>query len=237
MAKRRTPTISTRKEPQQVRSNDLVAAVLKAAVQVLAKEGGPRFTMARVARKAGVSVGSLYQYFPNKAAVLFRLQSDEWRQTSELLRAVLEDARQSPLERLRALVHAFVQSECDEAAVRVALSDVAPLYRDAPEAHEARASGHAAVARFMREVLPNVSESMRVLAADLITTTFSAVGKQFSESPRTKAEVDAYAGALADMLCAYLQSLSERASSEGLARSGGLAAQTARSHRRRVAER
>ena len=63
------------------------AAILEAAVQVLAKEGAQRFTTARVAEKAGVSVGSLYQYFPNKAAILFRLQSDEWRQTTELLRA------------------------------------------------------------------------------------------------------------------------------------------------------
>jgi AcrR family transcriptional regulator len=46
----------------------LVNDVLYAAVQVLAKEGAQRFTMARVAAKAGVSVGSLYQYFPNTYA-------------------------------------------------------------------------------------------------------------------------------------------------------------------------
>src|SRR6187551_1128701 len=123
MAARRKQQIQTRKEPQQARSNELVRAVLKAAVQVLAKEGAARFTMARVAEKAGVSVGSLYQYFPNKAAILFRLQSDEWRQTSELLRGILEDSRRPPLERLRRLVHAFIQSECDEAEMRVALND------------------------------------------------------------------------------------------------------------------
>jgi len=215
MTKRRSPAISSRKEPRQARSNELVNAVLKAAVQVLAKEGGQRFTMARVAKKAGVSVGSLYQYFPNKAAVLFRLQSDEWRQTTELLRSILEDTRQPPLVRLRALVHAFLQSECDEAAVRVALHDVAPLYRDAPEAHEVRSAGAAAVDAFMREALPRASESVRILAAELVTTTFSAVGKQFSESPRTKPEIDAYSNALADMLCAYLQSLAVSPSNDG----------------------
>src|SRR5476649_2912303 len=121
MTTRQTARISSRKQPQQARSTELVAAILQAAVQVLAKEGATRFTTARVAERAGVSVGSIYQYFPNKAAILFRLQSEEWRQTSELLRVILEDVRRPALERLRALVDAFIRSECDEAAMRVAL--------------------------------------------------------------------------------------------------------------------
>jgi AcrR family transcriptional regulator len=135
-----------------------VAAILEAAVQVLAKEGAARFTTARVADKAGVSVGSVYQYFPNKAAILFRLQSDEWRQTTDLLRDILEDRARPPLERLRALVHAFVRSECEEAQMRTALNDAAPLYRDAPEAEEARVSGTDIVLNFMREALPEASQ-------------------------------------------------------------------------------
>ncbi|NEU98679.1 TetR family transcriptional regulator [Bradyrhizobium uaiense] len=207
MAGRRSPSISSRKQPQQARSSELVAAILDAAVQVLTKQGAQGFTTARVAERAGVSVGSLYQYFPNKAAILFRLQSDEWRQTTALLRDILEDAARPPLDRLRALVHAFIRSECDEAAVRVALSDAAPLYRDAPEAHEARASSEGTIEAFMREALPKAPDAMRRMAGDLITTTLSAVGKDFSESPRTRAEISAYADAMADMFCAYLKSL------------------------------
>jgi AcrR family transcriptional regulator len=214
MGSRRSTAISARKEPRQARSNELVAAVLEAAIQVLAKEGAQRFTMARVAATAGVSVGSLYQYFPNKAAVLFRLQSNEWRQTTHLLRDILGDMKRPPLERLRALVHTFVQSECDEAAVRVALNDAAPLYRDAPEAQEVRASADATIQAFMREALPDASQALRLRAGDLITTTLSAVGKHFSESPRTRTEIAAYSDALADMLSAYLRSLSRAPSSE-----------------------
>ena len=213
MQRRRRPQISLRKQPQQARSNALVAAALTAAVQVLAKEGAQRFTMARVAKKAGVSIGSLYQYFPNKAAILFRLQSDEWRQTSALLRDILEDHRQPPLERLRVLVHAFLRSECEEASVRVALGDAAPLYRDAPESREAKSSGAQAVHAFMHEALPSIPQRKRALASELITTTLSAVGKQFSESPRTTAEIEAYAEAVADMLCAYVAALGARARS------------------------
>ncbi|HEY3741413.1 MAG TPA: TetR family transcriptional regulator [Bryobacteraceae bacterium] len=199
--------LSSRKEPKQARSTELVAAILDAAAQVLAKEGAHRFTTARVAEKAGVSVGSLYQYFPNKAAILFRLQTDEWRQTNDLLRAILEDAAKTPLERVRALVHAFVRSECEEARMRVALNDAAPLYRDAPEARQVRASGQRTVKAFMREALPKTSNATRVLAGDLIKSTLSAVGKQFSERARTPAEIDAYSEAMADMFCAYLRAL------------------------------
>ena len=220
MTDRQNARISSRKRPKQARSTELVAAILEAAAQVLAKEGAPRFTTARVAEKAGVSVGSLYQYFPNKAAILFRLQSDEWRQTSDLLRGILEDVDRPPLERLRALVHAFIRSECEEAAMRVALNDAAPLYRDAPEAREARASGDRTMQAFMREALPKAPESTRALAGELITTTLSKVGKQFSESPRTPAEIETNAEAMADMFCAYLIGL--RTAKEELGAGRGL---------------
>jgi len=207
MPTRKLPQISSRKLPQQARSTDLVAAILQAAVQVLAKEGAHRFTTARVAEKAGVSVGSVYQYFPNKAAILFRLQADEWRETAETLSRILEDQKRPPLERLRLLVLTFIKSECEEAGMRVALNDAAPLYRDAPEAQQAKAAGNLAVERFMQEAAPNATEAARSLAGELVLTTLSAVGHDFSASPRTSGEIKTYANAVADMFCAYVSSL------------------------------
>ena len=207
MTNRQTPRISTRKQPQQARSTELVAAILQAAIQVLAKEGATRFTTARVAEKAGVSVGSVYQYFPNKAAILFRLQSDEWQQTTQMLRDILEKRDETPLDRLRTLVHAFIQSECEEAQMRGALSDAAPLYRDAPEALEVRAAGRQAFKGFMLELLPEVSVETRTLASDLILTTLSSVGKEFSNSPRTAEEIAVYAEGMAEMFRAYVNVL------------------------------
>lgn len=207
MTSRQTPRISTRKQPQQARSTELVAAILEAAIQVLAKEGATRFTTARVAEKAGVSVGSVYQYFPNKAAILFRLQSDEWQQTTQMLRDILEKHDEAPLERLRTLVHAFIRSECEEAQMRGALSDAAPLYRDAPEAVEVRGAGRQAFKAFMLELLPDVSIDTRTLASDLILTTLSSVGKEFSNSPRTTEKIAVYADAMTDMFRAYVIAL------------------------------
>lgn len=205
----RTARVSSRKQPKQARSNDLVSAVLDAAVQVLTAEGAQRFTTARVAERAGVSVGSLYQYFPNKASILFRLQSDEWRRTSDLLRTILADQSKPPMERVRTLVHAFIRSECEEAQIRSALHDAAPLYRDAPEAIEIRAASDDIVETFMREILPHVTEEARQRSGDLIKMTLSGVGSSFSSTLRTNAEILAYSDALADMMWAYLERLME----------------------------
>jgi AcrR family transcriptional regulator len=205
--KRPNPQVSSRKQPKQARANNLIAAVLDAAVQVLRAEGAARFTTARVAERAGVSVGSLYQYFPNKAAILFRLQSDEWHRTSDLLRNILEDESCPPMERLRRLVHAFLHSECEEAEIRTALGDAAPLYRDAPEADAARASGSLVIRNFLEKSLPG-ADARAVTLADLIETTLTQVGSSFSEIERTDEEIAVYANAMADMFCAYLATLS-----------------------------
>lgn len=207
MTERRSKQISSRKQPQQARSAELVSAILTAAIQVLAQEGAARFTTARVAERAGVSVGSLYQYFPNKAAILFRLQSDEWRQTTDMLSRILADREKTPFARLRLLVQVFIRSECEEAQMRVALNDAAPLYRDAPEAQAVKAAGKDVVQVFMCEALPDVPQVTRRLAGDLIVGTLGAAGKQFSETPRTDPEIAAYADAMADMFCAYLADL------------------------------
>lgn len=206
MARRASPLIHSRKRPQQARSEELVSAILQAAIQVLAKEGFHRFTTARVAEKAGVSVGSLYQYFPNKASILFRLQSDEWRDTNNMLRQILEDEGASPSARLRRLVNAFIKSECDEADIRHALDSAAPLYRDTPEARKVKAAGRQIFADFMARALPMATDKKKALVVDVITSTLSGVGKDFSTRPRTTSEIKSFAEGLADMLCSYLES-------------------------------
>lgn len=207
MKKPRRPNISLRKEPQQARSTDLVKAILEAAVQVLLREGAARFTTARVAERAGVSVGSIYQYFPNKAAILFRLQSDEWGQTTEMVRVLLEDSRKPPLLRLRALVHAFLRSEFEEAAVRLALNDAAPLYRDGEQAQALAHAWDGIIARFMREALPTVSPRRRKLAGEMVMSTLTTMGEHLSRTPRPDSEIKRHADAMADMFSAYLDSL------------------------------
>lgn len=207
MKSRKIPVIAVRKRPQQARSEQLVADILQAATRVLAREGARRFTTARVAEAAGVSVGSLYQYFPNKEAILFRLQVDEWNETAGLLQGILADGSRPHFERLRHVAQAFFRSECEEAALRVALGDAAPLHRDAPEAKEHRRAGDRYILRFLEEVLPAAPPKQRRLAAEVVTLTLSTLGKKTSEQGRPLSEVDVLAGQVADMLCAYLEKM------------------------------
>ena len=70
MPRTASPPLDPRKTPVQARSTATVDAILSATTQVLLSEGQERLTTTRVAYRAGVSVGTLYQYFPNKQTLL-----------------------------------------------------------------------------------------------------------------------------------------------------------------------
>lgn len=87
-----------RRRPQQERARQTVDAIVEAAGRVIADAGLDQATTSRIARVAGVSIGSLYQYFPGKEALLSSLI----RRQAELDRARVESAivtsRGRPLE-------------------------------------------------------------------------------------------------------------------------------------------
>lgn len=205
MPRRPSPALTPRKTPKQARSSRLVEAILQAAIRVLEREGAAAFTTIRVAGLAGVSVGSLYQYFPNKESILFRLQEDEWAATGKLLEGIVTDTRLDAAGRLHAVMRAFFRTEWDEAPLRRALGDAAPLYRDSQQARDRHESGHPTLAALIAEVAPGLTPKRRAFAVELYITSMTAIGKQVSETQRTPAEVDAWATATADMFLAYLR--------------------------------
>jgi AcrR family transcriptional regulator len=207
MKPRTSPAISARKKPKQERSARLVEDILEAALRVLAREGARRFTTVRVAEEAGVSVGSLYQYFPNKESLLFRLQADEWEETTSILDEILADQTRPPFERVRRALKTFFRSERDEAELRRALEDATALYRAAPESAKHREDVTRRVSRFMEEVLPKATAKERAFAAEVALTMMSALGKEVTETKRTRAEVDAWADVVSSMLIGYLERL------------------------------
>ncbi len=145
--------------------------------------------------------------FPNKAAILFRLQTEEWAETRVLLRRILEDRSQPPFVRLRRLVHAFIRSECEEAEMRGALDAAAPFYNDAPEAQAARARDAETMRAFMAEALPEASPATQAMAGNLVKMMLGDIGKRLSEDRALAGEIEAYADAVADLFTAYLETL------------------------------
>ena len=97
-----------RKRPQQDRSRITVEAVLEAAAQVLEADGYDALTTNAVAERAGVSVGTLYQYFPDKAAVVAGLVEAQLETDVDAMRTAFAEAERLPLaEATDRLVHAF----------------------------------------------------------------------------------------------------------------------------------
>lgn len=95
----RLPRQSLTRIPTQARSVDMVHAILDAGVRVLQDEGTARFTTNRVAEVAGVSPGSLYQYFANKDAVVAGIVERGVIDAEERLRVVLAgDGLYQPIE-------------------------------------------------------------------------------------------------------------------------------------------
>src|SRR5258708_40058161 len=80
-----------RKQPQQARAQETVRAILEATVQVVDREGLDAATTTRIAEVAGVSIGSLYQYFSHRDAILNALQDREFERTLVLMRQVFAD--------------------------------------------------------------------------------------------------------------------------------------------------
>jgi len=111
MAKRSQAVGIQRRIPRQIRAEETVSAILEAAAQVLEAGGLEGFTTNAVAERAGVSIGTLYQYFADKQALLRALAEREIRRA---LVAIGTALRGEPLasgeQRARAMVRALVNA-------------------------------------------------------------------------------------------------------------------------------
>jgi len=102
---------SRRRLPQQRRARHTVEAVLDAVVRILKREGFAAVTTNRVAEVAGVSIGSVYQYFPDKRAIFIALHERHVQAIDRMVETKLLEHASSPLDTLvRAMVEAMVEA-------------------------------------------------------------------------------------------------------------------------------
>jgi AcrR family transcriptional regulator len=111
MARRTQPLDVKRRIPRQARAEETVTAILEASAQLLEVGGLAAFTTNAVAERAGVSIGTLYQYFSNKQALLRALAERELNATLAAVATALRGNPQASGEmRVRAMVRAIVNA-------------------------------------------------------------------------------------------------------------------------------
>jgi AcrR family transcriptional regulator len=100
-----------RKKPAQARSEQTVATIIEATAQVLEREGEAALTTNRLAERAGFSIGTLYQYFPNKDSILRLLAERERERIEAAIRAVVRDPDAAGIEPvMRAIIDIVIGS-------------------------------------------------------------------------------------------------------------------------------
>lgn len=121
---------SMRKQPAQARSRATVDAIIKAGAQVLAEKGRAGFNTNKVAEVAGVSIGSLYQYFPNKLILIDAIRRRHLDDVLAVLARAEETAQRagSVQQLAENLVQGMIAVHTLQPALHKVLLDEAPRY-------------------------------------------------------------------------------------------------------------
>jgi AcrR family transcriptional regulator len=125
-----------RKEPRQARSRATTDAVLDAAAHILGERGWAGLTTNAVAELAGVSIGSLYQYFPNKLALIEAVRRRHFDDVLAILRAAA-DEKTSRQRRIATLVDGMITIHSRHPAAHRVLLEESPRGADSRETYDA----------------------------------------------------------------------------------------------------
>lgn len=125
MAIRRQPPATKRRIPRQARAAETAAAILEGAAQILEANGLAGFTTNAVAERTGVSIGTLYQYFADKNAILLALaQQQVGLGLADIARALSGEIDPTPAGRVRAMVRAAIHAFRGRQRARKAVMEV-----------------------------------------------------------------------------------------------------------------
>lgn len=164
---------SPRKQPRQERSVATVNAILDATARVLIEDGYERATTNRIATVAGVSVGSLYQYYPNKEALIAALVD---RHEEEMLEQLARMAIELEKAKLEDAIAAYVRAMLAAHAVDPKLHQVLTRSIDLKRAVQLQARAEAIVRAYLETHRPRLRKGLSLdLAAFILVTSVEAV--------------------------------------------------------------
>ncbi len=167
---------SLKKQPKQARSQEMVETLLQATTRILRNEGRERLTTNRVAEVAGVSVGSLYQYFPNKQSLLDALAERYDAQfLARLIRAFGKFGGRPLREGLRELARFTIEIHREDPELHNALSPEIPTEQ------------HQTVIELVRAGLEAYRDEIRRPDLDLATYFVVEVGESIVHNTAVRA--------------------------------------------------
>jgi len=197
---------ASRKQPQQARSKATVIAVLDATIRILDREGPDAATTTRIAEVAGISIGTLYQYFSHRDAILDALQDREFERAMELMERVLGaagaegPARDVAREVIRGLLALYAEAPALHRVLALEGLRVTPAHR--VHAFDMRAI--AVVRSFLSASnLPIRRKNLDAAAFVVFQSVRASMLARMLEQP-PGVDDDALAEELTDMLLRYL---------------------------------
>ena len=196
-----------RKTPAQERSRDTFALILKAAAQVFAAQGYAGATTNHIAERAGVSIGSLYEYFPNKEAILVALEEAHLDEGQQILRQTALELAATPTNlegTVRRFVMAMVQVHAVDPTLHRVLSEEAPrpprLQRRILEVEQESVAWTEQYLRSQNEIVVRAPG----VAAAMVVQTVEAMTHKVVIHPEPSTNVDAYIEEIVALVMGYL---------------------------------
>ena len=197
-----------RKKPKQDRARITHEAMLEATARILAEEGYPGLNTNAIARRAGVSIGSLYQYFPNKEAIVASLIEREVQKDRQFLEALFAGVREAPLEEaVRRLIDA-VMNRCEaDLVLAVALREQIPRVEWTGQMREATSYLETALANLLRARFPEADdERLRQSAFIVVRAVDGIVNAALFDHPVWLSD-EGFRGAVASLVTEHLAAL------------------------------
>ena len=183
--RRPTSLLTQRKQPVQARSRRTVQVILEATAQVLVQLGYDGTTTGAVAERAGVSIGTLYQYFPNKEALVAELIDRHVNEVVNTVDHALASSRgHGPDRMIRDVVRASLDAHRLDPALHKVINEQVP--REGLMANALSISQRLSDLLFshLLEIAPDVPrERMRLVAFVLETTIEALTHRAVIESP------------------------------------------------------
>jgi AcrR family transcriptional regulator len=210
LSQRSSVMLEPRKQPVQARSAASVDAILEATTQVLLSVGKERLTTTKVALRAGVSVGTLYQYFPNKSALLQGALIRHLDEVTEAVERVCREQRGKTLKEMAgALISAFLEAKMRDAKTSVALYSVSSDVDGVKIAQQMQLHTNKSVAGMLATTCDTLTKDPE-LVASMVQSAMAGVSRRLLESAEPEKQVEALRQELIFFVCAYLEACSVR---------------------------